>query len=340
MNARLKPAANSDLYKLFKRVLLQDSTTLSLPACLVKHYPGNVSKGKQKAVARLQCVIDITKMKWLHLTVEAYSANDQSASKLVVPLLKKGDLLIRDLGYFVLDALQQVIEKSAYVISRLRYGVTIYNMNGKEINWKQLCKTKGIIDKQVLIGKKNKIPVRIIMIPLPQKIAAQRIRKARTDRDKRLNHSKDYYVWLRYNVFIANIEEEKLNAPAIAQVYKIRWQIEIIFKSWKSGGHLQEVLHEKCTNIYRVRTSIFLLLMFFCLVMQKIYLEYQNKIARKYTKQLSLLKLFTYVVNNLVKVICSSAYKLKEQLAKYCCYESRKDRTNMTDFITYFQILT
>src|SRR5689334_5803455 len=104
---------------LFKRVLLQDSTTLSLSDCLVGHFPGNVSKGKQKAVARLQCIINITKMQWLHLSLDAFTNNDQSASGIILSLLKKGDLLIRDLGYFVLDILEQVIKREAFFISRL-----------------------------------------------------------------------------------------------------------------------------------------------------------------------------------------------------------------------------
>jgi len=336
MNIKLKAVRESSLFKSFKRVLLQDSTTLSLPDCLVEHFPGNVSKGKQKAVARIQCIINITTMQWLHLSLDAYTKNDQSASGLILPLLKKGDLLIRDLGYFVLDILQQITEKKAFFISRLRYGITICDSKGREINWKQLCKAEGMIDRNVFIGKEHQIPVRIILIPLPATSVEQRIRKAKKDRDKRLNHSKDYYLWLKYNVFITNVESETLNSKEVANAYKIRWQIEILFKSWKSGIHLQQVLHERCTNIYRVKTSIFLLLMFFCLVMQNIYLQYSNQIIKKYNRHLSMLKLFLYITSNFLKVIASSPNKLKEQLAKNCCYEMRKDRITMTDLIMNF----
>jgi hypothetical protein len=53
-----------------------------------------------------------------------------------------GDLLIRDLGYFVLKVLGGIIEKKAFFISRLRYGITLYDEIGKEIGWKDLCKKK------------------------------------------------------------------------------------------------------------------------------------------------------------------------------------------------------
>lgn len=340
LNAKLKAVKKSCLLKPFKRVLLQDSTTLSLPDCLLSYFPGNVSNGKQKAVARLQCIINITSMQWLHLSLNAFTNNDQSASGIILPLLSKGDLLIRDLGYFVLDVLEQAIKKEAFFISRLKYGVTLFDTNGKAIDWKQLCKAaSGVIDRRVLAGKQQKVPVRIVMIPLPEAVVEQRIRKAKKDRDKRLNHSQDYYVWLRYNVFVTNIESKTLSSRQVADVYKIRWQIEILFKSWKSAGHLQQILHEGCTNICRVKASIYLLLMFFCLIVQKVYIRYAWQVTEKYNKQLSLIKVFMYIADN-IQSIGISPVKLKKQLATYCSYEKRKDRINMTDFITNFRKLT
>lgn len=333
LSARIKVVKQDRLFKLFKRVLLGDSTTLLLPQNLAEEFPGNVSRGQQKAVARLQCVINIKSMQWLQLSLKAFTNNDQSASCEVLGLLKKGDLLIRDLGYFVLKALAGIIEKKAFFISRLRYGLIIYNEAGKEIEWKSLCKRRGIIDKKILIGRKEKVPVRIIMIPLPAKQVEERIRKAKEDRDKRLNHSPDYYEWIKYNVFITNVQEETLSAQETAKVYRVRWEIEILFKSWKSGGHLQAMLHEKCTNLCRVKTTIYLLLMFFCMVMQKVYCKHYKSIEKVYGKYLSLIKFLSYVCNNLMKVVNASRVKLKEQLLKHCCYEQRNNRVNMAQFI-------
>lgn len=294
LKVRLEVPKQQRLFTLFKRVLLGDSSTLSLPQNLAKDFPGNVSKGEQKAIARLQCVINIKTMHWLQMSLKSFTNNDQSASCEILPLLKKGDLLIRDLGYFVLRALSGIIDKNAFFITRLRYGLTLFNEANKEINWKQLCKRKGVIDCKIFIGRQEKIPVRIIMIPLPAAQVAEKIRKAKTDRDKRVNHSPDYYHWIKYNVFVTNVEQDILSAHEIAEVYKTRWQIEIIFKSWKSGGDLQKLLHEKCTNVYRVKTTIFLIMMFFCLVMHKVYARHYKSID-KYGKCLSLLKFMTYV---------------------------------------------
>lgn len=335
MSKRLSAAVtDSALFSRFKRVLLQDSTTVSLPSGLSAAYPGSVSKGNQKAVMRLQCIINIKTMHWLDIALKPFTRNDQSASKFVLPLLKKGDLLIRDLGYFSVDVFRQITQQQAFYISRLRYGVNLYNTNGELINWKQLCRKKGIIDQVVLAGMKQKLKLRIVMIPLPQQTVAEKIRKAKTDRDKRLNHSKDYYLWLRYNVFITNVEDDTLTAEQISEVYKVRWQIEIIFKSWKSGLGLQKLLHEQCTNLNRVETSIYLMLMLFCLIVQQVYMYYYKTVYAGFKKYLSLIKLCSYLRFNMIDALSFSKQKFKKALAKYCCYEVRYDRINMIDFIT------
>jgi Transposase DDE domain len=335
MSKSLSAMTGGLLLDRFRRVLLQDSTTLSLPSNLSKAYPGNVSRGEHKAVLRLQCLINIKTMHWLDIALKSFTSNDQSASKLVLPLLKKGDLLIRDLGYFVLDVFTQIQEQQAFYISRLRYGVSLYTVQGELINWKQLCRKKGIIDDLVLAGVKQKLKMRIVMIPLPQQKAAEKIRRAKADRDKRLNHSEDYYRWLGYNVFITNIAEDTLTAKQISDAYKVRWQIEILFKTWKSGLQLQKILHQKCTNLNRVETSIYLTLMLFCLIVQQVYMLYHKPVNSLCGKYLSLIKLCCYVRLNMVHVISLSAHKLKQTLVKYCCYETRKDRINMTELITY-----
>ena len=103
----------------------------------------------------------------------------------------------------------------------------------KEIDLVMELKKKGFIDREVIVGKEYKLKVRLVAIPLPEAQANERIRKSRTDRDKRLNHSPEYDYLLGYSIFITNIEPVKCDAEQIRQLYRLRWRIEIIFKSWK-----------------------------------------------------------------------------------------------------------
>jgi hypothetical protein len=319
------------LFKEFTRVLLQDSTTLRLPQILAALFPGNHSRGEQKAVARVQCVLDMKAMRFIDFSLGAFTQNDQSASGGIVSKIKKGDLIIRDLGYFAIATFEKIIQAQAHFLSRLKYGITLSDKNGNLIELKKLLKQKHGVDRWVYIGKEKKIWVRLVMMPLPAEQVAEKIRKAKQDRDARLNHSKEYYQWLGFNVYITSVDKDVWSYRQVNEVYKVRWQIEIIFKSWKSGFNLQNILHEGCTNEHRVRVAIFLLLLFMVLFMQKIYVRYKRIIERATDKKVSLLKLSIYVGSHIKEILAIPDKLLKEMILLHCCYDKRSDRLNMTE---------
>src|SRR5204862_146828 len=83
----------------------------------------------------------------------------QAASPDVLPLLQPGDLIIRDLGYFVLEVLEPIVAAKAYFLSRLRLGVSIWESDGcTPVNlWARLRKA-GFLDIQCTLGDKR-VPV-------------------------------------------------------------------------------------------------------------------------------------------------------------------------------------
>ena len=175
------------------------------------------------------------------------------------------------------------------------------------------------------------------MIPLSKKQSAERVRRAKTDRDKRCHHSPLYYEWLHYNVFITTVGKDIWSTTEVAKAYGVRWQIEIVFKSWKSGFRMQNLLCEHCDEEYRVKTSIYLLLFFMCLFMQKVYMHYRDKVEKQTGKMISLLKLSALFFTNMLELLFFNPKRLTQHIALYSCYEKRKDRTNMVEFIKSFK---
>jgi hypothetical protein len=323
------------LFASFGKVLLQDSTTLRLPQVLAKIFKGNHSRGEQKAVARIQSIFDIKSKQFINFSLGAFTQNDQSASSSILTHLCKGDLVIRDLGYFAIAVFEKIIEAQAHFVSRLKFGVTISDENGKQLLLKDLLKQKQGTDRLVYIGSEKKLLVRLVMIPLPAAQAAEKVRKAKKDRDARLNHSREYYQWLGFNVYITTVAADVWTAKQVHQAYKVRWQIEIIFKSWKSGFNLQHVLHEGYKNEHRVKIAIFLLLLFMCLFMKRIYVNYKHQVETTTTQKISLIKLSVFVCNNFQQIWALPDKLLKQLIALHCSYDKRSDRMNMTDLYEY-----
>ncbi len=243
-----------------KRVLVADSTIVKLHPSLEKSFPGSKNQylKTSQASARLQVLIDIFSGDFLHFNLSSFRRNDQGAAMDVISLLKKGDLLLRDLGYFTHSSLHAIHLKAAFFITRYRYRTVLHDAQNEKIDvLKKLRKAQkaglGKIRFHATLGKKEKTPVLVEAILLPVEIAAERRRKAKNDRHISSNHSNEYYELLDWNIVLTNIPEEELTDLDVYTLYKLRWRIENIFKVWKSNlgpkilaSHRTNPSHIKC----------------------------------------------------------------------------------------------
>lgn len=301
---------------IFNNIYLQDSTSIALPEILKSIFPGNISKGRQKAVAKINTVINLTHGVCCHFGIVSYATPEQRLSDSIFNFARAGDLVIRDMGYFVLNIFALMDERNIYFISRLPFMVGIYK-DGKKIQITELCKNKNLIDTNVYCGAKVQLPVRIVTIKLSPHQTAERVRKARRDRDKRLNHSKEYYESLGYLIFITNVESEKCNGIEIAKFYRIRWQVEILFKSWKSGMNIENLIPEARQRTERIESFIYLFLLYIMWFERKIMTQLN-------LENISIIKLSKEIVRN-AEYYLTEALNLKniKELEYRCSYETR-----------------
>ena len=146
----------------------------------------------------------------------SFTENDQGASGNIIKVLNPGDLIIRDLGYFVLKVFKAIGSVKAFFLSRYRYGVNIYDdKTGKQISLSEIL-NRDIVDIEVLLGASERLKCRLVAVKLPDHVAAERRRKAKNNRDKRLNHSKGYMESLSWSIFVTNIDEQVWSPEKIA----------------------------------------------------------------------------------------------------------------------------
>ena len=328
------------IFSPFGEVYIQDSTIISLPDELSEYFKGSVSKGKQKSSMRIQVIYGLKKGQFKEFELGSFTDNDQGAAGDILSLIKSGDLVIRDLGYFKLKVFVKIASIGAYFLSRYRYGTTIYDATGKKIELLDVLKNKKIVDINVLVGAKEKLPCRLVAVKVPDNIAGERRRKAAKDRDKRLNHSTEYMKLLEWAIYITNVERETWSYKEIIKAYRLRWTIEIIFKSWKSHFNMSKLVPEppkqnknsqEYIDLYkqRVESVIYMLLIFIMLFQLHIYMYFVYRIIKKHQKFISLLKLCSYISNHKEKIFnCTNIDELEDDLAYYTVYEKRKKRRN------------
>lgn len=319
------------ILKYFSNVLIDDSTTLSLPDELVKQFPGNVVAGKRRSQAKIHAMYNLTENNFPFLHIHSYSDNDQGLASDVLPFLKKNDLCIRDLGFLVLGVVKEFIEKGIYFISRKTFHTKIYDVQTKQvIDLVKVLRKKNFFDQEVLIGIKHQLKVRLIAIPVCDAQANERKRKARTDRSQSANHSADYYELLGYSIYITNILPRQCTAENIFQLYKLRWNIEIIFKSWKSGFSFNRLIHRNCKNVIRVKCIIYLMLLYIYLFHVLWWKHCETKIqSPNPNTQLSILKMAAFFFKHFEQLLTQkSESDLIRQIKAHCLYEKRNDRDN------------
>lgn len=323
---RLETAPTAPLFVPFNRVLLHDSSTLPLPQALAPHYPGSRNQRGTHAQAKIQAILDIKNRSYVHFSLTAFTRNDQAAAADVLTLLQAGDLIIRDLGYFVLKILNLIADAGAFFISRCRYGCSLFDPTGSSIDLPHLLRRKGQLDCWIRIGKSEKLPVRLVAIPLSPDVAQRRRRLLRQNRDRRLNPGKEHLFLLGWAIFITNVPEDVWNAKQIAKIYGLRWRIEIIFKMWKS--HFGITTYPHSASRYQIESLIYARLIYILLFQTVLYNPLACQIDSQYARKLSLLKLSAFFVNYhwLIPMIAQSANKrlLGDILVRFCTYDKRK----------------
>jgi hypothetical protein len=91
------------------------------------------------------------------------------------------------------------------------------------------------IELPCLLGQKKKEWVRLIARRLSGKEAARRRRKAKKKARKQgQTNTKVYLQLLEWDILVTNLPAEVYTPALIFEFYGIRWQIELVFKTWKS----------------------------------------------------------------------------------------------------------
>ena len=225
----------------FGRVFLEDSTQCCLHEKLAEDFKGSGGSGSTAAV-KIDLIYDYTHAVIHELHLTNGTTADQSRAAAIVPHLRAGDLVLRDLGYFCLAVLRQIATQQAYFLSRLSKGVHV--LRGANYEAPALSLTEHllrhfprhtVVDLDVSVGQEDRLPCRLLASRLPDEVVEHRRRSAyEVARKKGRTPTKAYLQWLQYGWYITNVSQAVWAAEVVGTVYGLRWQIELTFKHWKS----------------------------------------------------------------------------------------------------------
>lgn len=230
------------LLRKFTAVRIGDSTTISLPDELAEQFPGcGGSSGSGKAALKLQVEMDQLDGGLPKIQIQAGRDSD-AHSELMNEPPPAGSLSMYDLGYFSVPRFCLIAAAAAFWISRLHTQTKVFDTDGTPLDLLGLLQDdRGAepFERRVLLGQVERLPCRLIALRAPEDVVAQRRRKAyRKAQKSGHTPSVRHLAWLSFTIFVTNCDAELLNWKQVVVLYRTRWQIELLFKLWKSHNLL------------------------------------------------------------------------------------------------------
>lgn len=243
LNNQISQPIDTNLLSSFNRVRIKDSTKFDVNSQLEEELPG-YGGAASLACTSIQYKFDLNTGNCIDLSITPALESDYKNALNNKVDVHKGDLIIRDLGYFGIEVLKTINSNKALYLSKLKPNVGVFEKDdGKfiKLDFDKLYKwmTKnGIktLEKEVYIGGEAKMPTRLMVDMLPKEIYEKKLRKVTKERMKKgRKASENYSSKARFNLTITNATTEQLNINAALFTYRLRCQVELVFKLWKSN---------------------------------------------------------------------------------------------------------
>jgi len=323
----LETVCADGLFTTFTKVYLADSTGFGLPDSLSELFPGSGGSATQ-AGAKIQAVWDYKSSVFGHFALTPWNIPDQKYVDTVVAFAHKGVLFIFDLGYFKLKAFARIVEAGAYFLSRLNHQTTIWDATPGRVQPLELASLLNTvlgdsIEHAIFLGAKEQGASRLVAYRVPESVVNERRRRAKKNAKKKgYTPSQAHLVLLAWNLFITNVPRTIWKTETVGRVYPIRWQVELIFKSWKSDLHVASIKTKKAdTTLCYLYGRMLLILLNYALCPQL-----RHTLWLKKKRELSLLKLvrhFQALADRWMQVIFQSELALRRFLTRACATAER-----------------
>jgi hypothetical protein len=205
------------------------------------------------------------------LVVTDGRAADPGHAAAIVPPLRAGDLVIRDVGYGSLEALRQIATKQAWFLSRFRNTVAVsLSAAASEPALALVDHVQRHADQDAVVERAGslghpRLPCRVLASRLPEEVVEPRRRRAyETARKQGRTPTQASLHWWQFGWSSTQVRPAIWAAAVVATVYRIRGQIARLLKPWQSLLHLHVLPGTRPERItclrYGRRTTITMLM--------------------------------------------------------------------------------
>jgi Transposase DDE domain len=245
------------LLQRFSAVMLLDCSTIVLPDALGLWWPGCGGRTPAPTGAALKIGVRYDRSQGQVVGPLLFDGRThQSTPPIQHAPLPPGALRRADLGVVALAVLAALSAQDGYWLGRLPRTTAIYDAAGQRWAGLALLAAQGTpqVDLMITLGVQQHLSARLLAVRVPQEVAAQRRRRLRTQaRDHGRSPSATRLAGCDWTLFVTNVPPDLLSLREALVLARARWQIELLFKLWKSHGQIDVSRSHKP---WRVRTEV------------------------------------------------------------------------------------
>ncbi len=228
----------------FTAVEVLDSSIVALPAELAEVYRGGKSGTTQGDPASVQLTVGLDLRTG---ALRGPELADGRAADLAAALAQadppRGSLQLADLNYFSLEKFARWGDAGAYWLSRLKLHTVVHEERGQRIDLLKTLRAArgGDLDVDVLLGAEDRLGCRLSARRAPAEVVRKRRKRLRDEARRRGEPVSAWALALAcWTILVTNVPRDLLSVEEALELARMRWQIELVFKLWKSQGGIDE----------------------------------------------------------------------------------------------------
>ena len=236
-----EPAA-VDLLARFAGVEILDSSTVRLPDALRGVWVGCGGRVAQGTAAALKLTVrlDLSTGRLAGPVLSDGKAQDRASALQHAPL-PPGSLRLADLGFWCLAVFRRIAAGGTFWLSRLDLQTTVWVAGERVALPAWLARQGDRVDAAVALGARERLPARLLGARVPQAVADERRRKLRAAAKREGRTPPAARLALAgWTLLATNVPADRLTPAEALALARARWQVERLFKLWKSEGGIDE----------------------------------------------------------------------------------------------------
>lgn len=224
------------LSKYFQKILCQDGSVIRLCQQLVDLYTGTHDEAALKIQVRYEVLSGAAEL------VGVANGKRGDNSYQTPKKYGKDVLWLVDLGYYDFDRFKSIAAAGQYFVSRVKTNVVAYIIDQCPLEWQGLpLNALPIVSGEtydMIAGLGDDLVVRLVGT---------------------YNEEEDNHWW-----YMTNIEDSTFSAHDIQGLYRLRWEIELFFRSLKHVLNAVKILNKKDKS--KIRSQLYYVFCYYLLI--------------------------------------------------------------------------